>query len=312
MKKLVSVVTPTYNEAENIQQLIQEISDLLASYSQKYDYEIIVIDNSSTDSTVKIIKSICEKNKNVKLIVNSRNFGHIKSPFHALLQTSGDAVLLMASDFQDPIALIRDHIENWEKGFMMSLAVKNQSEESFVFYYFRRLFYKILGTLSDTKLIENCTGSGLYDKRIIEILRKIDDPYPYFRGLISEVGFEKAFVKFNQPMRKRGFTKNNFYTLYDIGMLGITSYSKIPLRLATMLGFMMSGISLIIAVFYLVLKLTLWNNFPAGNAPTVIGLFFFASVQLLFIGILGEYIGSIHTLVQKRPLVIELERVNFD
>lgn len=311
MKKLISILTPTYNESENIQQLIVEISSEISIYKDRYEFEIIVIDNSSTDNTVPIVKEICSVNNQVKLIINSRNFGHIKSPFYGLLQANGDAVILMASDFQDPIALIHNHIKNWENGFLMSLGVKNQAEESWLFYNVRKLFYKVISKLSDTKLIENFTGSGLYDSRIIEILKTVDDPYPYFRGIVSEIGFEKAIVYFNQPTRKRGFTKNNFYTLYDIGMLGITSYSKIPLRLATMLGFIMSGMSLIVAFIYLIMKLTLWNNFPAGNAPTVIGLFFFASVQLLFIGILGEYIGSIHTLVQKRPMVIEKERINF-
>ena len=310
-KPLISILTPTYNESENISILIQELIILLTTYSEKYLYEIIIIDNDSIDNTVKIVKEICFKNENVKLIINSRNFGHIKSPFHGLLQAGGDAVILMASDFQDPIYLIHQHIQNWENGFLMSLAIKNNAEENWLFYNIRKLFYKTLSKLSETNLIENYTGSGLYDKKIINILKSINDPYPYFRGLISEIGFEKSYVYFNQPTRKRGFTKNNFYTLYDIAMLGITSYSKIPLRLATMLGFMMSGMSLIVAIIYLFMKLTLWNNFPAGNAPTVIGLFFFASVQLLFIGILGEYIGSIHTLVQKRPMVIEKERINF-
>lgn len=311
-KPLISIVTPAYNEAENIGPLIEAIRQEMEKMEEKYNYEHIIIDNASTDDTVAIVKKYCEDDKRVKLIVNSRNFGHIRSPFYGLLQGKGDAVIIMASDFQDPIDLIPKHIENWENGFLLSLAVKNQAEEGWLFYNVRKTFYKIISGLSDTKLIKNYTGAGLYDKKIIDILKTINDPYPYFRGLISEIGFKKAIVFFKQPTRKRGFTKNNFYTLYDIGMLGITSYSKIPLRIAAMLGFIMSALSLLVAIIYLILKLIFWYNFPAGNAPTVIGIFFFSSVQLFFIGILGEYIGSIHTLVQNRPLVIEEERINFD
>jgi glycosyltransferase involved in cell wall biosynthesis len=311
-RKLISIVTPTYNEAENIWLLIEAIHKEMLLWAEVYDYELIVIDNGSTDDTVAIVKAICNADKRVKLIVNSRNFGHIRSPFHGLLQAKGDAVLFMASDFQDPVELISQHIANWEKGFKISIAVKNKAEESWVFYNIRKTFYKLIGRLSETKLIENYTGTGLYDQYIVNVLRKMDDPYPYFRGMISEVGFEKAIVNFTQPRRKRGFTKNNFYTLYDMAMLGITSYSKVPLRIATMLGFVMSAVSLLVALVYLVLKLFFWFNFPAGIAPMVIGIFFLSSVQLFFIGVLGEYIGSIHTLVQKRPLVIEQERVNFD
>ena len=231
---------------------------------------------------------------------------------NGIFSANGDAVILMVSDFQDPPALIHKHIENWEKGYKMSVAIKNKAEESWLFYNIRKIYYKMVDKLSDTKLIENFTGTGLYDKKIIDVIKKMEDPYPYFRGLISEVGFEKAYVYFTQPTRKRGFTKNNFYTLYDIGMLGITSHSKIPLRLATMLGFFMSAVSLLVALIYLVLKLAFWYTFTAGMAPMIIGIFFIGSVQLFFIGILGEYIGAIHTIVQKRPLVVELERVNFD
>lgn len=309
--KLISIVSPTYNEEENISHFIEEIRSLMSTYSEKYDYEHIIIDNSSTDRTIEIIKGLCSVDKKIKLIVNSRNFGHIRSPFYGFLQAYGDGVMYLASDFQDPIELIHDHIKNWEEGVFMSLAVKNRAEESWLFYNLRKLFYKIIGSLSETKLIENFTGTGLYDKKIVDILRTIDDPYPYFRGLVSEIGFEKKIVNFNQPTRKRGFTKNNFYTLYDMAMLGITSYSKIPLRLATFIGFLMSGLSFLIAIVYFILKLTFWYNYPAGNAPMVIGLFLFASIQLFFIGILGEYIGSIHTIVQNRPLVIEKERINF-
>lgn len=312
MKKLISIVTPTYNESENIGLLIEAIQLEMAKFSDNYEYEHIIIDNASTDNTVQIVKEYCKQNQQVKLIVNSRNFGHIKSPVNGLFAAQGDAVMLMASDFQDPPELIEKHILNWEAGYKISIAVKNQAEESWLFYNIRKIYYKLVDKLSDTKLIENFTGTGLFDRKIVDIIKQFDDPYPYFRGIISEIGFEKAIVHFKQPIRKRGFTKNNFYTLYDIGMLGITSHSKIPLRIATFLGFSMSAFSLIISFIYLIMKLVFWYEYPAGNAPTVIGIFFFASIQLFFIGILGEYIGSIHTIVQKRPLVIEAERVNFD
>lgn len=311
MKKKISIVTPTYNESENIGQLIEDITSIMLEYEDVYDYEVIVIDNASIDNTVKIVKSHCQENKNIKLIVNSRNFGHIRSPFYGLTQASGDAVILIASDFQDPLELIHDHIRNWESGFLISIGVKNQAEESWLFYNFRKAYYELVSKLSETVLIKNYTGSGLYDKKIIDILKLIEDPYPYLRGVICEIGFPKAIVNFKQPLRKRGFTKNNFYTLYDIGMLGIVSYSKIPLRIATFLGFLLSGLSLLVAICYLIMKLTFWYQYPAGNAPAVIGVFLIASVQLFFIGVLGEYIGAIHTIVQKKPLVIELERINF-
>lgn len=311
MKKIISIVTPTYNESENIGLLIEEIRKQMILFSEKYDYEHIIIDNDSTDNTVDIIKKYCKDDANVKLIVNSRNFGQANSPYHALQQANGDAIILMTSDFQDPIELIPNHITNWESGYLISINVKNESEENFLFYNLRKLYYSLLGKMSQTELIKNYTGTGLYDRRIIDILRNMEDPNPYLRGLICEIGFKKAIVNYKQPLRKRGITKNNFYSLYDIGMVGITSYSKIPLRLATMLGFIMSALSFIVAIVYLILKLTFWYDYPAGNAPMVIGLFLFASIQLFFIGILGEYIGSIHTIVQNRPLVIEKERVNF-
>lgn len=309
-KKLISIVTPCYQEEENIGQLIEAIREVMKTYEEKYDYEHLIVDNSSIDNTVAIVKKYAAEDKRVKLIVNSRNFGHIRSSFHALESASGDAIIGMASDFQDPVDLIHVHIENWEKGFMMSLAIKNESEEGWLFAYIRRSFYKIVNKLSDVPLIKNCTGAGLYDKKVMDEIRKMNDPYPYFRGMLSEVGFSKAFVNFVQPNRKRGFSKNNIYTLYDIGMLGIISNSKIPLRVATFLGFAMSGVSLLITLVYLIMKLCFWYEFSAGMAPIVLGIFFFASVQLFFIGILGEYIGAIYTQVQNRPMVVELERVN--
>ncbi|MBN1914120.1 MAG: glycosyltransferase family 2 protein [Candidatus Omnitrophica bacterium] len=308
--KSISVVTPCYNEDENVAQLYQEVKEVFAGLAG-YRYEHIFIDNASGDKTVSVLKEIAAKDKNVKIIVNARNFGHIRSPFYGLIQAGGDAVVLLAADLQDPPALINDFIGKWEAGYKIAIAVKKQSDESPILFTIRKLYYNIINRLSDTELIKNFSGYGLYDKKVIDILKGIDDPYPYFRGIICEIGFEKALIYFNQPVRKRGITKNNFYTLYDMAMLGVTSYSRIPLRLATMLGFLLSIFSLLVAMIYLIYKVIFWDTFFVGMAPLVIGLFFFASVQLFFIGIVGEYIGAVLTQALKRPLVIEKERVNF-
>ncbi len=276
-----------------------------------YEFEHIFIDNASKDRTVAILKEIAASDKRVKLIVNARNFGHIRSPYHGLLQSSGDAVILLVADLQDPPAMIRDFIAKWEEGFKVVLAIKKTSEESALMFAIRKAYYNFINRVSEIELTKNNTGFGLYDRKIIEVMREIDDPYPYFRGLVSDVGFESAKILYDQPRRKRGITKNNFYTLYDIAMLGITNHSKLPLRVATMLGFAMSVLCFVIAILYLLAKLVFWNQFALGTAPLLIGVFLFSSVQLFFIGIIGEYIGAIHTQVMKRPLVIERERVGF-
>ena len=306
----ISVVSPCYNEEENVAEVYRQVREVFAGISG-YRYEHIFIDNASKDRTVEILKGLAKDDPNVKIIVNSRNFGHIRSPYHALLQAEGDAVVLLVSDLQDPPAMILDFIRKWEEGYKVVLGVKTQSRETPAMFLVRKLYYELIGRLSEIELTKNNTGFGLYDRKIIEILRKVNDPYPYFRGLISEIGFESFKVEYTQPARTRGFTKNNFYTLYDIAMLGITNHSKVPLRLATMLGFLMSAVSLLIAFGYFIAKLVFWNRFSVGVAPLVIGLFFFSSVQLFFIGIIGEYIGSIYTQTLRRPLVIEKERINF-
>lgn len=309
--KCISIVTGCYNEEENVQELYERVKKVFDSLPQ-YTYEHIFIDNASQDRTVDILRQIAKNDRNVKLIINSRNFGHIRSPYHAILQAKGDAVIGMVADLQDPPEMIPQFIKKWEEGYKLVIGVKAKSEESPIFFAIRKLYYKIIGSLSEIDIIKNFTGFGLYDQKVIEILRHIDDPYPYFRGLICEIGFERAIILYDQPVRKRGFTKNNFYTLYDLAMLGITNHSKVPLRLATMTGFAVAIISLIGALGYFIYKLIFWDSFSVGIAPLVIGLFFFSSVQLFFIGIIGEYIGSIQTQVLKRPLVIEKERVNFD
>lgn len=308
-KKLISIITPCFNEEENISELHERISAVMDVLD--YDYEHILIDNASSDKTVAIIREFAEKDKRIKAIVNSRNFGHIRSPYYGLLQGSGAAVIILASDLQDPPELIPEFIHKWEQGYKVVIGVKTRSEEFGLFYFFRSLYYRVLRSLSDVRLIDNYTGFGLYDQRVIEILRTIDDPYPYFRGLIADIGFEMAEIAFTQPRRKRGITKNNFYTLYDMAMLGVTNYTKIPLRLATMFGFFSALISFLIGLAYLIYKLIFWYQFSLGSAPLVIGLFFLGSVQLMFLGIVGEYIGAIYTQVMHRPLVIEKERINF-
>lgn len=311
MKK-ISVVTACFNEEENIETIYREVKKIFETELKRYRYEHIFIDNASKDATVSILRRIAQTDRNVKIIVNSRNFGHIRSPYHGILQAQGDAVVSIVADLQDPPELIVEFVKKWEAGFKIAVGVKKQSDESFFFFLIRKIYYKLVTRLADVDLINNFTGFGLYDKTIIDIFRGIPDAYPYFRGLICDVGFEKAIIEYHQPRRKRGITKNNFYTLYDIAMLGLTTHSKVPLRLASMMGFFTAIMSMLVATGYLIYKLLYWQNFQVGQAPLVIGLFFFSSVQLIFIGIIGEYVGNIYTQVLKRPLVIERERINFD
>jgi glycosyltransferase involved in cell wall biosynthesis len=311
MKK-ISIVTGCYNEEENVETLYAEIKKIFQEKLKDYEYEHIFIDNASKDATVSILKRLASIDKNVKIIVNSRNFGHIRSPYYGLLQASGDAVISIVADFQDPPELIPQLIRKWEEGFKIAVGVKEKSDESSLFFLIRKIYYKIATKLADVELIDNFTGFGLYDKSIIDIFRDIPDAYPYFRGLICEIGFEKAIIEYHQPSRKRGITKNNFYTLFDLAMLGITTHSKVPVRLASMMGFGTAIVSMFVALGYFVYKLLFWKSFQLGLAPLVIGLFFFSAVQLISIGIIGEYIGNIYTQVLRRPLVIEKERVNFE
>jgi glycosyltransferase involved in cell wall biosynthesis len=308
--KKISIVSGSFNEAGNVEELVDRVATIMDSLSQ-YDFEQIVIDNASTDGTQEILRKLASKNLRLKVILNTRNFGHVRSPYHGILQASGDAVIYLASDLQEPPELIPDFIKQWEQGAKAVVGIKDSSSESPLFFAVRRLYYGLVEKLADARTIQNFTGFGLYDRIIIDYCKKLGDPYPYFRGLIAEIGLPVQRVLYRQPLRKRGFTKNNFYTLYDLAMLGITNFSKVPLRLATMLGFLAAALSLLVAVGYLIYKILFWQNFAIGTAPMVIGLFFFASVQLFFIGILGEYIGAIHTQVLRRPLVVEKERINF-
>jgi len=309
-RKLISIVSGCFNEAGNVEELVARVAKVMETLPG-YDYEQIIIDNASTDETQEILRRLASGNPRLKVILNARNFGHIRSPYHGLMQASGDATIALASDLQEPPELIPGMIKQWEEGAKAVVAIKNSSDESPVFFAIRRLYYSVVEGVADVKTVKNFTGFGLYDRAIIDYCRTVADPYPYFRGQISEIGLPIVQISYHQPARKRGITKNNFFTLYDLAMLGITNHSKVPLRLAAMLGFGMAIMSLLVALVYLIYKLVFWYSLPVGTAPLVIGLFFFASVQLFFIGILGEYIGAIHTQVLKRPLVVEKERINF-
>ena len=307
---LISIVIPTLDEEENIESLIAEIT--IQFLEKKYNYEIIVIDNCSKDNTVKIVKKLIEKNKNIKLIVNSRNFGHLRSPFYGILQAKGDAVILINADFQDPPKLINELISKWETGCEIVLLQKTKSDENKIKFFIRNMFYKILNSISENNMTINTTGSGIFDKKIIDQLKKINDPYPYFRGLLSEIEPNIHLLKFKQPERKHGKTKNNFFTLYDVGMLGLVKHSKIPLRVMTISGLIISLLSLSIALIFFILKLFNWYNYSMGIAPMLIGIFAFGGFQLFFLGLLGEYIIVILQHVRNLPLVIEKERINFE
>ncbi|MFA5042733.1 MAG: glycosyltransferase family 2 protein [Kiritimatiellia bacterium] len=309
--KTISIVTGCYNEEENVAELIRKVREVMADLPA-YAYEHIFIDNCSEDRTVAILKGFAAEDRRIKIIVNARNFGHIRSPYHALLQTHGDAVICLAADFQDPPEMIRDFVRKWEEGFKVVVGVKTRSREGWWMYRLRSMYYKMIKRLASIEILEHFTGFGLYDHKMIDILRGLREPYPYFRGLISDIGFNIARIEYTQPGRRHGKTKNNFLTLFDIAMLGFTNYSKIPLRLATLLGFFAAGCSLLVGLGYLIAKLLFWNTFSAGLAPMMIGIFFLGSIQLFFLGVVGEYVGATFTYVQNRPLVIEKERINFE
>src|SRR5687768_15473620 len=307
----ISVLTPCFNEADNVHPLYERVRAVFDQLPE-YTYEHVFIDNASTDATVSILRDIAARDPKVKVIVNTRNFGHIRSPYHALLQCHGDAVIGMAADLQDPPELIPAFLEKWREGYKVVLGVKEASEESALMFAIRRFGYRVIDRLSEVTQVRNNTGFGLYDQAFVAVLRRLPDPYPYFRGIVAELGFRYATIPYTQPKRVRGVTKNNLYMLYDLGMQGIVNHSRIPLRLAGIIGFVSSVISLGAAMVYFVMKMLFWYDLPIGVAPVIIGLFCVASVQLFFLGVLGEYVGSIYTQVRNRPLVIEEERINFD
>ena len=307
--KLISILTPCYNEEDNVEETYLRVKEIFQKLN--YEYEHIFIDNASKDNTVMQLKKLAALDKNLKIIVNVKNFGWLRSPFYGLLQARGDAVVYIAADMQDPPSLITEFIKKWEEGYKIVLGVKSKSKESRFMYLVRSLYYKLYKLLSENEVVEHCTNFGLYDKRIIEIFRNLDEPYPYLKSLIAEVGFEKCIVEYIQEKRQKGTSSSNFYRLYDAAISGITSDSRVLIRIATMFGFAASAISLLIAFIYLLLKIIFWKKFQIGIASIAIGVFFFASVQLFFIGLIGEYVGAILTQVKKRPLVIEKERINF-
>lgn len=286
------------------------MTKVISGYPQ-YDFDFLFIDNASTDSTVSKLKEIAAENSHVKVIVNNRNFGHIRSPYWGVIQSAGDATIYLASDLQDPPEIIPQFIEEWEKGYKVVMATKPVSQTGFITHRMRRTYYNILDGISDVSQIKDATGFGIYDKEVLDKVREFDDPYPYFRGLIAEFGYQVKTIPFEQTRRLRGISKNNVYTLYDMAMLGIVNHSLVPIRAASFMGFFMGGISILLAFVFLVLKLVYWDSFSAGIAPIVIGLFFMFGILLFFIGLLGEYIGAIHTHVKKRPIVVEKERINF-
>ena len=308
--KLISIVTPCYNEEANAAEVYNQVKKVMAECG--YNYEHIFIDNASVDKTVAILKEIAAQDKHVKIIVNARNFGQLKSPYYAMLQTKGDAVVLLYCDLQDPPGLIKDFIKKWDEGYKIVVGIKNKSEESPLMFAVRKLYYNLIKIIAETEQIKNFNGFALYDRQVIETLKVVDDPDPYLRGLISELGFSMAKIDYVQSQRKKGKSSNNFYRLYDVAMLGFVNHSKLPLRLASFIGFGMSLISFAVGMVYLIYKLLFWDRFQAGLAPVTIGIFLFSSIQLFFIGILGEYIGAIYAQVKRRPLVIEKERINFE
>ena len=311
MKK-ISVLIPTYNEEKNVVPLSKEIINIFNNELNNYKYEIIFIDNYSNDNTRLNIIKLCKENKNIKAIFNAKNFGWTKSPYYGLLQMTGDCVIIMCADFQDPPKMIVDFVREWESGYKIVIGIKNKSKENPIMRFIRNIYYKLIKNISETEHIEQFTGFGLYDKEFINVLKNLDDCYPYFRGIVAELGYKIKKINYEQQKRKFGKSKSNLYMLYDYAMLGIVSYSKIVMRLATMIGFLFSFLSFLSGLIYFVYKIIYWELFYIGIAPLIIGVFFIGSVQLFFIGLLGEYILNINTRVMKRPLVIEEKRINFD
>jgi glycosyltransferase involved in cell wall biosynthesis len=311
MKKLISIITPCFNEESNVEEISSQVKFVMNDLPQ-YRYEHIFIDNCSQDKTIEKLEYLASKDKNVKVILNARNFGAVRSGYYSLTQCYGDAVIAIASDLQDPPGLIKEFIAKWEEGYKIVIGVKEKSKENPFMFFIRQLFYNIIARISESEQIKNFTGFALYDKSFVDIIRKIDDPYPYFRGMVADFGFQRYEIQYTQQIRKRGKSSYNFYSLYDIAMQGFVNHSKVPLRLASFIGFSVSLMSFLFAAGYFIYKLLYWNSFQLGIAPLVIGIFFFGGIQLFFLGVIGEYIGGIFTQVKKRPLVIEKERINFD
>lgn len=311
MKKVISVMIPTFNEEENVVPIAEAVIDEITANLPQYDYEILFIDNDSTDTTRAKIRELCEKNKRIRAIFNVKNFGQFNSPFYGLLETTGDCTVLLCADFQDPVPMITRFVHEWEQGYKIVIGIKSTSKENRFMYFLRSCYYKLIKKMSSVEQIEHFTGFGLYDKSFLNVLRELDDPMPFLRGIVAELGFKRKDIEYQQEKRRAGKTHNNWYSLYDAAMLSFTSYTKVGMRIATIMGFVLSGLSIAVAFVYLVMKLVFWDRFVAGMTPILLGIFVFGSVQLFFIGLLGEYIMSINSRVTRRPLVVEEERINF-
>ena len=311
MKK-ISIMVPCYNEEDNVVPLSQALIQMFEKDLPQYDYDILFIDNDSTDATRVKLRQLCKENRKIKAIFNAKNFGQFNSPYYGILQTDGDCTIPVCADFQDPIDVIPRLVAEWEKGYKIVCAVKTSSKENKIMYFLRSCYYKIIKKMSSAEQIEHFTGFGLYDKSFVQVLRDLKDPIPFIRGIVGELGFKKTEIEYTQAQRRAGKTHNNFFTLYDAAMLSFTSYTKMGLRLATFLGVICGGISIVVAIVYLILKLVYWDRFTAGMVPLILLVSFLGSLQLFFIGLMGEYIISINQRVMNRPLVIEEERINFD
>ena len=310
MKK-ISVLIPCFNETDNVIPISEAVVNEFSVHLPEYDYELVFIDNYSTDGTRQKLEQICSRNEKIKAIFNAKNFGQFNSPCYGICQTTGDCTISMCCDFQDPVNLIPRLVHEWEKGYKIVAAIKTQSEENKILRFLRSCYYKIIKKMSSVEQIEHFTGTGLYDKSFIDVLRRLDDPIPFMRGIVAELGFRRKDIPYMQAKRRAGNTHNNWYTLYDAAMLSFTSYTKVGLRLATFLGFIFAVLDMVFAIIYLVAKLIWWDRFPMGTAPLLIGMFFMGSIQLIFMGLLGEYVMSINTRMINRPLVIEEKRINF-
>lgn len=310
MKK-ISILIPCFNEEENVGPISQAVIEIMERELPRYDYDLTFIDNDSQDNTRLILRDLCKQNPKIRAILNAKNFGQFNSPYYGMLQVDGDCVIEMVADFQDPVELIPQYVKAWEEGYKIVIGIKTSSKESRLMYWLRGCYYKLIKKLSEVEQIEHFTGSGLYDREFIEILRSLDDPTPFLRGIVAELGYKRKEIPYIQPQRRAGKTSNNFYRLYDAAMLSITSYTKVGLRLATIFGSICSVVSILVALVYLIMKLVYWDRFPAGMAPLLIGMCFLGSVQIFFIGLVGEYILNINSRVMRRPLVVEEERINF-
>jgi glycosyltransferase involved in cell wall biosynthesis len=310
MKK-ISIVSPCYNEEQNIDILYSKINKEIENLHD-YIFEIIFIDNASTDNTADQIKKIISIDKRVKLIINIKNFGHIKSPYWGIMQAKGDAVIYLASDLQDDPKYIPEFIRLWEEGWPIIMATKEKTELGILDKILRKSYYKILNLISENQTIKNATGFGLYDKKIIKIIKLIDDREPYFRGMVAELGYKIYELKIIQKKRKFGKSKNNLYTLYEYAMIGIISQSILPIRLMSIAGFLIAILSFLIGLFYIIKKLIYWETYKLGISPLLLPVIFLFGIQFVFIGIIGEYLRVLVIKAKNRPVVIEKERINFD